>query len=56
MNNSSIANVEIIGKSVDGRNIYGIEIGKGTNVLYIDANVHAAEVANTLILIKFLSI
>lgn len=55
MNNSSIANVEIIGKSVDGRNIYGIEIGKGTNVLYIDANVHAAEVANTLILIKFLS-
>ena len=55
MNNSSIANVEIIGKSVDGRNIYCIEIGKGTNVLYIDANVHAAEVANTLILIKFLS-
>lgn len=55
INNSSIANVEIIGKSVDGRNIYGIEIGKGTNVLYIDANVHAAEVANTLILTKFLS-
>jgi murein tripeptide amidase MpaA len=55
INNSSITNVEIIGKSVDGRNIYGIEIGNGTDVLYIDANVHAAEVANTLILIKFLS-
>lgn len=55
INNSEIANVEIIGKSVDNRNIYGIEIGKGKDVLYIDANVHAAEVANTLIIMKFLS-
>ena len=55
MNNSDIVNVEIIGKSVDKRNIYGIEIGTGKKVLYLDANVHAAEIANTLILTKFLS-
>lgn len=55
INNSEIAKVEIIGKSVDNRNIYGIEIGNGEDVLYIDANVHAAEVANTLILLKFIS-
>ncbi len=55
MNNSDIVNLELIGKSVDGRNIYGIEIGKGDKVLYLDANVHAAEVANTLILMRFLS-
>ena len=55
MNNSDIANVEIIGKSVDNRNIYGIEIGKGDRVLYLDANIHAAEVSTTLVLTKFLS-
>lgn len=55
MNRSSIVSLEIIGKSVDGRNIYGIEVGKGNKVLYLDADVHAAEIANTLILIRFLS-
>ncbi len=55
MNNSDIANVEIIGKSVDNRNMYGIEIGKGDRVLFMDANIHAAEVSTTLILTKFLS-
>ena len=53
--NSKIANVMVIGKSVDNRNIYGIEIGNGDRVLFIDANIHAAEVANTLILTRFLS-
>ena len=53
--NSDIVNVEVIGKSVDNRNIYGIEIGKGKDTIYIDANIHAAEVANTLILTRFLS-
>ena len=47
--------MEIIGRSVDGRNIYGVEVGKGKDVLYLDANIHAAEIANTLILVKFLS-
>ena len=36
MNNSDIVDVEIIGKSVDNRNIYGIEIGNGNNILYLD--------------------
>ena len=55
MNNSDIVKLEIIGKSVDNRNIYGIEVGKGKDTLYIDANVHAAEVASTLLLTRFLS-
>lgn len=55
MNNLDIVDVMVIGKSVDNRNIYGIEVGKGKDVIFIDANVHAAEVANTLILTKFLS-
>lgn len=54
-NNSDIVQLEIIGKSRDNRNIYGIEVGKGNKVLYLDANMHAAEIANTLILTKFLS-
>lgn len=54
-NNSKIVKLELIGKSADNRNIYGIEIGKGKDVLYLDANMHAAEIANTLILTKFLS-
>lgn len=55
MNNLDIVDVMVIGKSVDNRNIYGIEVGNGKDVIFIDANVHAAEVANTLILTKFLS-
>lgn len=55
MSSSNNVNVEIIGKSVDNRNIYGIEIGSGDKVLFIDANIHAAEVGTTLILTKFLS-
>ena len=54
MNNLDIVNLEIIGKSVDNRNIYGIEIGKGNRVIYIDANAHSAEVGNTPILMHFL--
>ena len=49
-----IINLYKIGSSVDNRNIYNIEIGKGDKVLLIDSNIHSAEVANTPILIKFL--
>lgn len=52
---SDIVNLEVIGKSVDNRNIYGIEVGKGDKVLFMDANIHAAEVASTLFLTRFLS-
>ena len=54
LNNSDIVKLEIIGKSVDNRNIYGIEVGKGDKIIYIDANIHAAEIANTLILMKYI--
>ena len=54
LNNSDIVSLEIIGKSEDNRNIYGIEIGKGDRVLFLDANIHAAEVANTAILTRFM--
>lgn len=55
MNCSDIVKLEVIGKSVDNRNIYGIEIGNGEKTLFIDANIHAAEVGNTPVLIQFLS-
>ena len=55
VNNSDIVKLEIIGKSHDSRNLYGVEIGKGSKVLYIDANIHAAEVAGTLYLTRFIN-
>ena len=55
MNNLDIVHLEIIGNSADNRNIYGIEVGNGNSVIYIDANAHSAEVGNTPILMRFLS-
>ena len=55
LNNSDIVDLCKIGQSVDKRNIYGIEIGKGTKEIFLDANIHAAETANTPILIQFMS-
>jgi murein tripeptide amidase MpaA len=54
LNKSEIVKLENIGKSVDNRNIYSVEIGKGTKTLLVDANIHAAETANTLILLKYM--
>ncbi len=54
MSKSDIVNVYIIGKTHDNRNIYNVEIGKGNKILMLDANMHAAESANTPILTKFL--
>lgn len=51
---SEIVNTEIIGESADNRNIYSVEIGKGNKTLLIDANIHAAETANTPLLVKFM--
>ena len=51
---SNIVNVYVIGKSHDNRNIYNVEIGSGNKILMLDANMHAAESANTPILTKFL--
>ena len=55
INNSDIADLYVIGSSVDNRNIYGLEIGNGSKVIFLDANIHAAETANTHILIQFMS-
>ena len=54
-NNSDIVKLEIIGQSVDNRNIYGLEIGYGDRVIYLDASMHAAEVASTVFLTKFIN-
>lgn len=54
-NNSDIVKLEIIGHSVDNRNIYGVEIGTGERVIYLDASMHAAEVASTVFLTKFIN-
>ena len=55
VNNSNIVKLEIIGHSVDNRNIYGVEIGNGTRVIYLDASMHAAEIASTTFLTKFIN-
>ncbi len=55
LNYSDIVNLYNIGKSVDNRNIYGLEIGTGSKEIFLDANIHAAETANTSILIQFMS-
>ena len=54
LNRSDIVKLENIGTSVDSRKIYSIEIGKGDKTFLIDANIHAAETANTLILLKYM--
>lgn len=54
LNNSDIVDLEVIGKTVDERNMYGVEIGKGTDVIFIDANIHAAEIASTVMLMRFM--
>lgn len=55
VNDSDAVKLEIIGKSVDNRNIYGVEIGFGDKVIFLDANIHAAEVASVTFLTKFLN-
>ncbi len=54
MNNLDIVLLEKLYTTSDNRNIYGIEIGKGKKVLYIDANIHAGESGNTVMIMKFL--
>lgn len=49
---SDIVKLEVIGSSVDGREIYSIEIGKGTDKVMLEGNIHAAEIAPTLFLTK----
>lgn len=53
LNKSEAVNIEIIGKSYDGRNIYSIEIGYGKEKALFERNIHAAEIASALFLTKF---
>ena len=54
-NNLDIVTLEKLYLTADNRQIYGIEIGKGSKVIYIDANIHSGEVGNTVMLMKFMS-
>lgn len=54
LNKSNSVKTEVIGLSEDNRKMYSIEIGFGENIILMDANVHAAEIANPLYLTKFM--
>lgn len=51
---SDIVKLEVIGQSVDGRNMYSVEIGKGDTVTMFEAGIHAAEVASPLFITKYM--
>lgn len=51
---SDIVKIEIIGTSVDNRNLYSIEIGNGKDVTMFEAGIHAAETASPLFITKFM--
>ena len=51
---SDIVKIEIIGKSVDNRNMYSIEIGKGEDVTMFEAGIHAVETASPLFITNFM--
>ncbi|MDD2409252.1 MAG: M14 family zinc carboxypeptidase [Bacilli bacterium] len=53
LNLSKYIKVAIIGKSIDQRNVYSLEIGNGENIILFDAGTHAREVANPLFLLKY---
>lgn len=54
LNKSSVVKVEIIGKSVDNRNLYSIEIGSGEEVTVFEAGIHSGESASPLFITKFM--
>lgn len=54
LNKSSVVKVEVIGKSVDNRNLYSIEIGSGEEVTVFEAGIHSGESASPLFITKFM--
>lgn len=54
LNNSEIVKLEVIGKSVDNRKMYSLEIGTGSKKIMFEAGIHAAEMANPLFITKFM--
>lgn len=55
LNASKAVQVEIIGKSVDKRSIYSIAVGFGEKSIMFETGIHAAEVANTMFIMKYLN-
>ena len=54
LNHSKAVRVETIGESADKRNLYSLEIGFGKKVIMFEAGIHAAEVANTMFIMKYI--
>jgi len=52
---SKAVNFEIIGESVDGRNIYSLSIGFGQKTIMFETGIHAAEGGNVLFMMKYLN-
>ncbi len=54
LNSSKMVKVEFIGKSVDKRNIYALEGGKGIKTIIFDACIHGTEIAGSLYILKYI--
>ena len=55
LGNSTITALEVIGKSVKGKNIYSLSIGSGKKLVLLSAGVHSRETSNTSYMLKFSS-
>ncbi len=53
LNNSKMVNLDIIGHSIDNRNIYSLIIGQGEKIIMFEAGLHSSEIANPLFITKF---
>lgn len=51
---SGLAEKKVIGKSVDGRNIYAVKLGKGSTEILINASHHAREFMTTNIVMEMM--
>lgn len=52
MSAHSVAHVEIIGQSANGRSIYSVRIGSGSRCILLTGGVHAKETAGTMYILK----
>lgn len=52
MGRHSIALVEVIGESAEGRRIYSVRVGEGSRYILLTGGVHARETAGTMYIMK----